>query len=117
MVMKVLWDRRGIAVEWLFFGIALVLYELGDYGLMAHGFTHYRHVTYPLLFLEKYMNYIVEYLDKNYCLKTGATRADATRVVVGRVCGEKKVKIIAYGKVLWLKKLGVVLKIKHGVKK
>ncbi len=85
MVMKVLWDCREITVESLFYGIALVLYELGDYGLMAHGFTHYGHVTYRLLFLEKYMNYIVEYLDKNY----GVTRDGATRVVVEKFCKPK----------------------------
>eukprot|EP01084_Bolivina_argentea_P300042 517258_1 len=61
-MMIIIYNGYQNIMAWLFFGIALVLYELGDYGLIAHELTHYGHVPCPLLFLEKYMEYAVEYL-------------------------------------------------------
>ncbi len=64
--------------------------------------------AYPLLFFWKiYIIYIAKYLDKNYGLNAGVTRAE-----VEKNCGEKEVIVIAYGYVFMVKKLGVVLRVK-----
>ncbi len=77
---------------------------------MIHGFTHYNHVTYisVAVFRKIYIIYIAEYLDKNYALKAAVTRA-----AVEKICGEKEVKVIAYGYVFVVKKIGTCSKGKH----
>eukprot|EP01084_Bolivina_argentea_P038568 71330_1 len=89
MIMKLVWNCCQIVLG-MVIDIDLVFYGLGDLWVTDTCVdTFYGHVTHPLLFV-----------DKNYGIKAGATKASATRAAVRKVCGEKEVKIISYEYVL-----------------
>ncbi len=101
MVMKVLWKRYVIVVEWSFIDIAVILYGLADYGLVMHGCICQAHVKYPLLFLQN-VNYTAEYLDKKYGLKVGVAGTGVEKIYAAKE------------RLLIVKKIRVVIKVKTG---